>query len=101
MLCFPRQAMACGARVIPAPVLRARHAARVSSPIRPDPHQLLAEIGALQEAHEGAGRAVEALGDELLVLHLALANPTRHVAQEVAMARGEIADDEAADGEAL
>src|SRR3981189_439222 len=32
-----------------------------------DPHQLLAEIGALQQAHERGWRAVEAFGDELLV----------------------------------
>src|SRR5580692_12192531 len=66
--------------------------------VRSHAHQLLAEISAFQEPHECAGRAVEPLGDELLVLHLALAHPTRHVAQEVAMARSEIADDEASDG---
>src|SRR5258705_9742900 len=69
--------------------------------IRPDPHQLLAEVRALQKAHERRRRAVEAFGDELLVLDLALAHPARHVAQEVAVTRGEIADDEAADGQAL
>src|SRR5216683_442933 len=65
--------------------------------VRPDPHQLLAEIGALQKSHERARRAVEPFGDELAMLDLALAHPPRHVAQEVRMARGEIADDKASD----
>src|SRR5216684_7391406 len=69
--------------------------------VRPDAHQLLAEIGALQESHEGAGRAVETLGDEFAMLDLAFAHPLRHVAQEVGMARGEIADDETSDRQAF
>src|SRR4051812_30190168 len=69
--------------------------------VRPHPYQLLAEIGTLQQPHERGWRAVEAFGDELLVLDLAFAHPRRHVAQEVAVARGKIADDEAADGETL
>src|SRR5689334_9814901 len=69
--------------------------------VRTDAHELLAEIGALQQAHECGRCAVETFGDELLVLDLALAHPLRHVAQEIAVTRGEIADDEAADGQAL
>src|SRR5216684_8552543 len=65
--------------------------------VGPDPHKLLAEIGALQKSHERAWRAVEPFGDELAMLDLALAHPPRHVAQEVRMARGEIADDKASD----
>src|SRR5262245_11784176 len=64
-------------------------------PVRTNAHQLLAEIGALQESHEGRRRAVETFGHELLVLDLALAHPLRHVAQEVGVTRSEIADDEA------
>ena len=74
---------------------------RRSSLVRPDPDQLLAEIGAFQEAHEGAGRALQALGHELLVLDLALADPARHVAQEIAMTGREVGDDEAAEGQPL
>ena len=93
----------CDGGAASAPCCRERHvdAAVGLRLVRPDPHQLLAEIGALQQPHEGGRRAVETLGDEFLVLDLALAHPLRHVAQEVAMARGEIADDEAADGQAL
>src|SRR5258706_1742413 len=69
--------------------------------VRPDPHQLLAEIGALQKPHERAGGAVEPFGDEFAMLDLALADPPRHVAQEIRMARGEIADDKASDIQAL
>src|SRR6266849_1549039 len=69
--------------------------------LRPHAHQLLAEIGALQEPHEGAGRAVEPFGDEFTMLDLAFAHPLRHVAHEVRMTRGEIADDETSDGPAL
>src|ERR1700722_13456050 len=56
---------------------------RCSRLVPPDPHQLLAEIGAFQQSHEGRGRAVQSLGDEFLVLDFALAHPLRHVAQEV------------------
>src|SRR6185503_2762659 len=83
---------------------RRRTASRTSEGlrlVRPDPHELLAEVCALQEAHERGRRAVEAFGNELLVLDLALANPLRHVLQEVAVTRGKVADDEAADGQAL
>src|SRR3954468_18460841 len=69
-----------------------------SSFVRPDPHQLLAEIGPLEKPHEGFGRGLQALGDKLLVLDLALADPAGYVAQEVAMAGGEVGDDEAAEG---
>src|SRR3984957_4415752 len=69
--------------------------------VRPDAHQLLAEIGALEQPHERAGRAVQPFGDELAIPDLALAHPLRHVAQEIGMTRGEIADDEAPDRQAL
>src|ERR1700722_7661591 len=87
----------------PVPYLRkpSRLVSRASRLVRPDPHQLLAEIGALEKSHERGRRAVETLGDELLVLDLALADPPRHVAQKGGVTRGEIADDEAADGQAL
>src|SRR5450432_4816989 len=65
--------------------------------VRPDAHQLLAEIGALQQSHERSGRAVEPLGDEFAMLDLALAHPPRHVLEKIRMPRGEIADDEASD----
>src|SRR5947209_6762643 len=39
--------------------------------VPPDAHQLLAEIGALQQSHERFGRAIEAFGDEFAVLDLA------------------------------
>src|SRR5205085_145351 len=63
---------------------------QTSSPIRSDPYQLLAEIGALQQAHERARRAVEAFGDEFAVFDLALAHPSRHVAQEIGVTRGKV-----------
>jgi len=44
--------------------------------VRSDPHQLLAEIGALEKSHESRGRTIEPIGDELLVLDLALAHPS-------------------------
>src|SRR5205814_9985590 len=72
-----------------------------SRPVRPDPHQLLAEIGAFQKPHECAGGAVQPLGDEFAVLDLTLAHPSRHVAQEIRMARGEIADNKTPDGQAF
>src|SRR5262245_39837142 len=71
---------------------------RNSNLVRPDAHELLAEIGALQQTHESAGRAVEAFGDELLVLQFPLAEPLRHVAQEIALPRGKVENDEAAEG---
>ena len=46
-------------------------------------------------------RARQPFGDELAVLDLALAQPVRHVLQEGAVQRGEVADDEAAQGQAL
>src|SRR5262249_5750859 len=67
--------------------------ARRSGPVWSHAHELLAEIGALQQAHESARRAVDPLGDELFVLEFPLAEPARHVAQEIAVTRGEIADD--------
>src|SRR5882762_2770738 len=74
-----------------------RSAACGSGPVRSDPHQLLAEIGALQKPHERSRSAVESFGNEFLVFDLALAHPLRHVAQEIPMTRGEIADDESPD----
>src|SRR5436190_7025003 len=69
--------------------------------VRSDPHQLLTEIGALEKPDERGRRAVEALGDEFAMFDLAIAHPPRHVAQELCMTRGEIADDKAADSQAL
>src|SRR5215831_13460274 len=68
--------------------------------LRPDTDELFAEIGALEQPDQRLRRAVETLGHELLVFDLALVDPLRHVVQEVAMARGEIADDEAAERQA-
>src|SRR5215210_8164939 len=69
--------------------------------VRSDPHQLLAEVGALEKSDECGGRAVDTLSDEFAMLDLALAHPLRHVAQKIRMAGGEITDDKAADGQAL
>src|SRR5690606_8930062 len=48
----------------------------------------LAEVAALQHPGEDLGGLVEALGDVLAVLHLALTHPAGHVAQEVVVHRG-------------
>src|ERR1700726_2524761 len=69
--------------------------------LRADAHQLLAEIGALEKSHERTGRAVQPFGNELAMPDLALGHPLRHVTQEIRMTRGEIADDEASDRQAL
>src|SRR4051812_16588492 len=79
----------------------ARFAIDLSDLVGPDTYQLLAEISAFQKAHERGRCAVEPFGNELLVLDLALAHPLRHVAQEIAVTRGKIADDETAEGQAL
>src|SRR5260370_31010796 len=68
-----------------------------SRSVRPDAHQLLAEIGALQQSHERSGRAVQTLRDEFAMPDLALAHPSRHVLEKIRMPRGEIADDKASD----
>src|SRR6266849_8196241 len=68
-----------------------------SRSVRPDTHQLLAEIGALQQSHERGGRAVQTLRDEFAMLDLSLAHPPRHVLEKIRMPRGEIADDKASD----
>src|SRR3954453_2814711 len=67
--------------------------------VRSDAHQLLAEIGALEKPDECHGRAVEAFGNEIAMLDFPLAHPLRHVAQKIRMTSGEIADNEAADGQ--
>src|SRR5579859_677668 len=98
-LCYNLQSRKSRAKrpgLVPLPDTR-----RGSRLVRPDAHKLLAEVGALQETHEGARGTLETLGDELLVLHLALAHPARHVAQEISVARGEIGHDEAAEGQPL
>src|SRR5215210_3933867 len=45
--------------------------------VRSDPHQLLAEVGALEKSDECGGRAVDTLSDEFAMLDLALAHPLR------------------------
>src|SRR5947209_4507656 len=66
-----------------------------------DAHQLLAEIGALEKPDQRRRRAVEAFGDEFAMLDLALTHPLRHIAQEVRMACGKIADNETSDGQSF
>ncbi len=50
---------------------------------------------------KACGRVLEAFGDVLAVLDLALLDPLRDVALEVAVLGGEVRHDEAADGEPL
>src|SRR4051812_9560097 len=66
-----------------------------------DAHELLAEILALQHAHEGLRRILKTIDDVLAIFDFAFLDPLRHVADEVVKAAPEIRDDEAADDEAL
>src|SRR2546427_415692 len=61
----------------------------------------LAEVLAAEQADERLGRLLEALDDVLAVLQLALAQPARAVGEELRHPVGVIADDEAADGDAV
>src|SRR3989442_880900 len=61
----------------------------------------LAEVLAAQQADERLGRLLEALDDVLAVLQLALAQPARAVGEELRHPVGVIADDEAANGDAV
>src|SRR2546425_10110848 len=61
----------------------------------------LAEVPAAQQADERLGRLLEALDDVLAVLQLALAQPARAVGEELRHPVGVVADDEAADGDAV
>src|SRR3954466_9171482 len=72
-----------------------RHEGDNSRLVRSYPHQLLAEIGALQQSHERFRRAVQSFRDEFAMLDLAFTHPPRHIAQKVRMSRGEVADDKA------
>ena len=76
------------------------HGSRVSLKLR-DPHQPLAEILAAQQPDQRARRLLQPVDHVLAVLDAAFLQPRRHVAQEIGVAGGEIADDEAADGQPL
>src|SRR5690349_5088074 len=64
-------------------------------------HELLAEVLALEQSHEGRRRFLEAIGDVLAILDAPFLDPLRHLADEVVKAAPEIRDDEAPDGEPL
>lgn len=49
-------------------------------PVRANANKLLAKICTFKKTHECARCAVEPIRDKLLVLHLALTHPLRHVA---------------------
>src|ERR1044072_729842 len=66
-----------------------------------DLHELLAEVLALEHAHEGRRGILEAFGDVLAVLDPPPLDPLRDLADEIVEAPPEIHHDEAADGEAL
>src|SRR5690606_34139365 len=66
-----------------------------SRPVRPHPHQHLAEVLALEQAHEGLRRALETFEHGLAPLHLPFLDPLGHVAVEVGDAIVVVADDEA------
>src|SRR5215207_10204386 len=66
-----------------------------------DAHHELAEVLALEQAHEGLGRVVEAVDHVLAVLDPALAQPLADLGRELPRLRLEVPDDETANGEAL
>src|SRR4051794_31341717 len=66
-----------------------------------DAHHELAEVLALEQAHEGLRRVVEAVDHVLAVLDPALAQPLADLGRELTRLGLEVPDDEAADGEAL
>src|SRR5690348_4097113 len=55
-----------------------------------DANELLAEVLALQEAHEGLRRIFETIHDILAILDAAVLDPLRHLANEIVEAAPEI-----------
>src|SRR5947209_10779173 len=66
-----------------------------------DAHELLAEVLALQQTHEGLRRVLQPRGNVLAIFDAALLDPLRHVADEIGKTRREVRDDEAANREPL
>src|SRR5215475_11852755 len=63
-----------------------------------DLHQQLAEVLALEQAKKRGRCVLQALDHVLAILDAAAAHPFAHIVQEIRLPRGEIPDDEAAQG---